>query len=622
MKSEKSTFEIKLHPLAILNISDHYTRLSLQNKDARVIGAILGTQNGREIEIMNSFEIPLSDKTVDKVYMLQKQEQYKQVFPKLEFLGWYSSGSELNQVDNILHKQFLDVNESPLYLKLDPHSNTKQLPIKIYESFMEPNSGSIQLLESTFIIETGEAERIAVDHVAHISNESENACKLAKDHTLLRQISSLLARLPLIQDPEFENDFQKDYNDVTLILYLATITKNTDALNEKMSEQQDIVLLVMNAVGSNQKKGPVCYYVASLAILRLFPLSYLNEIFPFGIPAPSFLTAQEVKLLLFTSLSSMDSEDMQPVPLSTLSDHNSQLKDSSQMAVEFNSSEFSDIDAYDAEPSFKTLFERVDKFDPELAELVTQKGLSMNTEIGLFKYLGKYFKEFVSKEMLKESSSLPQLSEENGSKEFMILKEEMELYIVQQPPTQSLTSQGVLIKSKNADLTTNELASESKAALLSQAEAVQWGVETLMDSQCGAMLKYFRKNKYLEEGAAWGHRSVVPNKKTVLGYSIVPLSNIVHTEAHVDEDVAMDPVENEMITQVEDTHNAKSIENAVLERQVFKACWWQKVPILQQSAKAGAMMPTLKRKKTEDHNLQVGYLWIRRSWNVEFSVHN
>ncbi|KAJ3323520.1 hypothetical protein HDV06_001797 [Boothiomyces sp. JEL0866] len=389
-----------------------------------------------------------------------------------------------------------------------------------------------------------------------------------------------------------------------------------------MSEQQDIVLLVMNAVGNSQKKGPVCYYVASLAILRLFPLSYLNEIFPFGIPAPSFLTAQEVKLLLFTSLSSMDSDDMQPVPLSTLSDHNSQLKDSSQMAIEFNSSEFSDIDAYDAEPSFKTLFERVDKFDPELAELVAQKGLSMNTEIGLFKYLGKYFKEFVSKEMLKESSSVPPSSEEAGSKEFMILKEEMELYIVQQPPTQSLTSQGVLIKPKNPELTTNELATECKSALLNQAESIQWGVENLMESQCGAMLKYFRRNKYLEDGAAWGHRSAVPNKKTVLGYSIIPLSNVVHAEAHVEEDVAMDPVENEMITQVEDTHNAKSIENAVLERQVFKACWWQKVPILQQSAKSSAMMPTLKRKKTEDHNLQVGYLWIRRSWNVEFSVHN
>ncbi|KAJ3323519.1 hypothetical protein HDV06_001796 [Boothiomyces sp. JEL0866] len=235
MKSE-STFEIKLHPLAILNISDHYTRISLQSKVERVIGAILGVQNGREIEIMNSFEIPLSDKIVDKAYLIQKQEQYKQVFPKLEFLGWYSSGGELDETDNAIHNQFLDVNESPLYLKLDPKSNTKQLPIKIYESFIEPNSGSIQLLESSFIIETGEAERIAVDHVAHVSNENENARDLPKNHTLLRQISSLLARLPLMQDPEFEHDFQKDYNDVTLILHLATITKNTDALNELLDK--------------------------------------------------------------------------------------------------------------------------------------------------------------------------------------------------------------------------------------------------------------------------------------------------------------------------------------------------------------------------------------------------
>lgn len=76
-----------------------------QNKNERVIGAILGNQNGREIEIMNSFEIPINANTVDKVFFLQKQEQYKQVFPKLEFLGWYSTGGDLDEADNHIHNQ-------------------------------------------------------------------------------------------------------------------------------------------------------------------------------------------------------------------------------------------------------------------------------------------------------------------------------------------------------------------------------------------------------------------------------------------------------------------------------------------------------------------------------------
>lgn len=51
---------IQLHPLAVLNISDHLTRakyLTGKDKDYRVIGALLGTQSGRNIDIVNTVEV-------------------------------------------------------------------------------------------------------------------------------------------------------------------------------------------------------------------------------------------------------------------------------------------------------------------------------------------------------------------------------------------------------------------------------------------------------------------------------------------------------------------------------------------------------------------------------------
>lgn len=66
------------HPLAILNISDHYTRVKCTGSTAKsklatpcpqltgALGAILGTQNGREVSIQNSFELTLDESDCTK----------------------------------------------------------------------------------------------------------------------------------------------------------------------------------------------------------------------------------------------------------------------------------------------------------------------------------------------------------------------------------------------------------------------------------------------------------------------------------------------------------------------------------------------------------------------------
>ena len=61
--SSSSGLTFKLHPLVIVNISDHYTRIKAQRsgKSSRVIGCLLGCQSGRTVEIFNSFELVTPD---------------------------------------------------------------------------------------------------------------------------------------------------------------------------------------------------------------------------------------------------------------------------------------------------------------------------------------------------------------------------------------------------------------------------------------------------------------------------------------------------------------------------------------------------------------------------------
>jgi len=271
--------QIDLHPLVIINISDHFTRAKVETNavpNPRVIGALLGVQNGRNIEISNSFELVYhsleGNVVVDTEYLKSKQEQFKKVFPTNDFLGWYSTGSGVTLADITIHKQFLEVNESPIYLVLDAAaaygSTTKDLPITIFESELHvvQDQPTMLFVKVPYRIQTGEAERIGVDHVARVTPAGgaegsqltthlmslHNAVKMLNgrvkklheflaainegkipvDHGILRQTASLCNVLPAIDTGVFQEDFLKEYNDVLLVTYLAGITKGTSAINE------------------------------------------------------------------------------------------------------------------------------------------------------------------------------------------------------------------------------------------------------------------------------------------------------------------------------------------------------------------------------------------------------
>lgn len=121
-----NSVSVLLHPLVIMNISEHWTWTRAKYNEVRPIyGALIGKQKGRSIEIMNSFEM-ICIKTEDQVsmvndYFTQKAEQYKQVFSDLDFLGWYTTGDAPTKSDVNFHRQISEINESLVLLKLNPY---------------------------------------------------------------------------------------------------------------------------------------------------------------------------------------------------------------------------------------------------------------------------------------------------------------------------------------------------------------------------------------------------------------------------------------------------------------------------------------------------------------------
>lgn len=57
----QSSLDISLHALVVVAISDHFMRSSVRSGADRVFGMLLGTQEGRQVEIFSSFECAVGE---------------------------------------------------------------------------------------------------------------------------------------------------------------------------------------------------------------------------------------------------------------------------------------------------------------------------------------------------------------------------------------------------------------------------------------------------------------------------------------------------------------------------------------------------------------------------------
>jgi len=275
--TEKSGLEIFVHPLVVINISDHFTRDKCVNKNPRVFGVLLGQQEGRRIEISNSFEMLISEGKVDHEFMNERQDQFFRVYEKesCEILGWYATGQKVGENDIQIHEQMEAFNEAPLFLLLDNEpkprllNNQGELSMSIFESSVRivNNKPVTSFSQLKYSIATTEIERIAVDHVAHDTAgvKSQLAAhagslyqsikmlhvrisilkeylddvktgKLAVDQSVLRALNSICNQLPAIDSNEFNEAFFTEYNDTLLLTYLAAISKASSAQNEMLEK--------------------------------------------------------------------------------------------------------------------------------------------------------------------------------------------------------------------------------------------------------------------------------------------------------------------------------------------------------------------------------------------------
>lgn len=270
---------VALHPLVVMSIADHYTREKVQTGRTAVFGAIFGTQTGRSVNIIECFEIaPSQEANAEQMGMQldafeSDMKLFEEVYPTYECLGWYSTG----KIDDECLKQhslFIKYNERPLFVLMTPEDakdDARDMPIKIYFEETQLRDGNTvnEFVPTPYDITADEAERVTAVHCAKVvtGDDSGSAVvpqyatmdkattmlktrvslihkylqdtkqgKIPTDHKILRDIKALCNRLPVMDSPEFKQEFLNEYNDALLVAYLSTITKGTGIANSVVSK--------------------------------------------------------------------------------------------------------------------------------------------------------------------------------------------------------------------------------------------------------------------------------------------------------------------------------------------------------------------------------------------------
>lgn len=274
---------VQLHPLVLLTISDYIARHTLREQEGPLVGAIIGTQHGRDITMEHAFECKLqagSDGTVlvDGEWFEDRLQQHKDVHKaqQLDLVGWYTlappSGPQYEHLP--IHRQLAEVyNESLLFLAFHPTpllekaAHGDKLPLTIYEPVFEagqddgdkhmsasgePASTVLRFKELPYSIETGDAEMIGVDFVA---KGSANATALPAAVKVQSEGESSTAKAKSKQKDESAEDAQP----------MSYLTNEEEDLIASMKAKANAILML------KQRLSLIRKYLESL------PPCYLND---------------------------------------------------------------------------------------------------------------------------------------------------------------------------------------------------------------------------------------------------------------------------------------------------------------------------------------------------------
>ncbi|KAE8218712.1 hypothetical protein CF319_g7462 [Tilletia indica] len=285
---------VVVHPLVLLSVTDHASRSS-SGPRKRVLGVLLGQDNGTSVNVANSFAVPFEEderdgKTwfLDHDYIESLMEMFKKVNAREKMVGWYHTGPRLRASDldiNELMKRFIP---RPVMVIVDPRQRDVGIPTDAYFAVEEIKDDGTAT-QKTFmhvpsVIEAEEAEEIGVEHLLrdirdtttvgtlstrvsqqlsslrglqsrlleirdYLANVIKPASKaedgsvvapLPINHQIIYNLQDIFNLLPNLTNPETVRSFSVANNDQLLVVYLSSLIRAVIALDNLIANTRKL----------------------------------------------------------------------------------------------------------------------------------------------------------------------------------------------------------------------------------------------------------------------------------------------------------------------------------------------------------------------------------------------
>lgn len=166
---------VTVAPLVLLSAADHYGR-SAKGTKKRVLGVLLGQNDGKSVRVSNSFAIPFEEDEkdpsvwfIDHNYIEGMNDMFKKVNAREKLIGWYHSGPKLRASDLEINELFKRYTPNPLLVIIDVHPQDVGVPTDAYFAVEEikddGTTTSKTFVHTPSTIEAEEAEEIGVEHL-------------------------------------------------------------------------------------------------------------------------------------------------------------------------------------------------------------------------------------------------------------------------------------------------------------------------------------------------------------------------------------------------------------------------------------------------------------------------
>ncbi|KAK4980961.1 proteasome regulatory particle subunit [Elasticomyces elasticus] len=166
---------VSVAPLVLLSAADHYGR-SAKGTRKRVVGVLLGQNDGKDVRVSNSFAVPFEEDEkdpsvwfLDHNYVESMNDMFKKVNAREKLIGWYHSGPKLRASDLEINELFKRYTPNPLLVIIDVQPKEVGVPTDAYFAVEEIKDDGTTTTK-TFVhtpstIEAEEAEEIGVEHL-------------------------------------------------------------------------------------------------------------------------------------------------------------------------------------------------------------------------------------------------------------------------------------------------------------------------------------------------------------------------------------------------------------------------------------------------------------------------